>query len=64
MYYKLFCCVHQLTVDGNPLIEILSFWQHDSLPQVATAECCLCVFQKLILVGALRDVLLGLEGLR
>lgn len=51
-------------VDSDPLVQILSLRQHDSLPQVATAQRCLCVFQQLILVGALWDVLLGLEGLR
>lgn len=56
-------CIHQLTVDSNPLIEILSLRQHDSLPQVPTAQCCLSVLQQFILVGALWDVLLRLEGL-
>lgn len=48
----------------NPFIEILSFWQHDSLSQVSATQRCLCMFQQLILVGALWDVLLRLEGLR
>ncbi|KAG7223508.1 hypothetical protein INR49_015501 [Caranx melampygus] len=48
----------------NPLIEILSLWQHDSLPQIPTAQRCFSMFQQLILVGALWDVLLRLEGLR
>lgn len=50
-------------VDSNPLIEILSLRQHDSLPQIPTAQSCLGVFQQLILVGALWDVLLRPERL-
>lgn len=55
--------VHPLTVDCNPLVEILSLGQHDGLSQVAAAQRCLGVFQQLILVRALWDVLLRLEGL-
>lgn len=51
-------------VDSYPLIEILSIWQHDSLPQVPTAQRRLCMFQQLVLMGALWDVLLRLEGFR
>lgn len=50
-------------VDSDPLIEILSLGQHDSLPQVPAAQCRLSVLQQLILMGALWDVLLRLEGL-
>lgn len=50
-------------VDSNPLIKIFSLRQHDSLPQVPTAQCCLSMFQQLVLVGALWDVLLRPEGL-
>lgn len=57
-------CIESLTVDCNPFIEILSLWQHDSLSQVPAAQSCLGVFQQLILVGALWDVLFRLEGLR
>lgn len=51
-------------VDSDPLIEILSLWQHDSLPQIPTAQRRFSMFQQLVLVGALWDVLLRLEGLR
>lgn len=51
-------------VDSNPLIKILSLWQHDSLPQVPTAQCGLSMFEQLILMGPLWDVFLGLESLR
>lgn len=51
-------------VDSYPLIEILSIWQHDSLPQVPTAQRRLCMFQQLVLMGTLWDVLLRLEGFR
>ena len=52
-----------LTVDGDPLVEVLSLRQHDGLAQVPTAQRGLGVLQQLILVRALGDVLLGLEGL-
>lgn len=56
------CGTCLLTVDSNPLIEILSLRQHHSLPQVPTAQCSLGMLQQFILMGALWDVLLGLEG--
>lgn len=56
-------CSHPLTVDSNPFIEIFSFRQHHSLPQVSTAQRGLGMFQQFILMGALWDVLLWLEGL-
>lgn len=56
--------IHLLTVDSNPLIEILSFRQHDGLPQVSTSQSCFGMFEQLILVRALWDVLLRLKSLR
>ena len=51
-----------LTVDGDPLVKVLPLRQHDGLPQVPAAQRGLGVFQQLVLVRALWDVLLGLEG--
>lgn len=55
--------ISALTVDGDPLIEIFSLWQHDRLPQVPTAQRSFSMFQQFILMGALWDVFLGLESL-
>lgn len=52
-----------LTVYCDPFIEVFSIWEHDSHAQVATAQCCFGMFQQLILVRALRNVLLWLESL-
>lgn len=53
-----------LTVDSNPLVEVLPLGQHHGLPQVAAAQRGLGVFEELILVGSFRNVLLWLECFR
>lgn len=63
MHWVVFYNFTELTVDGDPLIEILSLWQHDSLSQIPTAQRCLSMFQQLVLMGSLWDVLLWFEGL-
>ncbi|MPC17845.1 hypothetical protein E2C01_010712 [Portunus trituberculatus] len=48
---------------SNPFIEVLSLRKHDSRAQVARTQRRGCMLHQVILVGALRDVLLGFEGL-
>ncbi len=50
-----------LTVDCDPLIQVFTLRQHDSHAQVSTSQRSLGMFQQLVLMRALRDILLGLE---
>lgn len=50
-----------LTVHRNPLVEVLALGQHHGLPEVAAAQRGLGVFEELVLVGSLGNVLLWLE---
>lgn len=51
------------SVDCDPLVQIFTLWQHDCHAQVSTPQCCLCMFQQLVLMGTLRDILLWFESL-
>lgn len=50
-------------VDGHPLVDVLALGQHDGQPEVARAQCGRRLTHQVVLVGALRDVLLGLKRL-
>lgn len=52
-----------LTIDGNPLVEVLTLRQHDGEAQVAGAQRGRRVPHQVVLVGALGDVFLRLECL-
>lgn len=52
-----------LTVDCDPLIEVLSLGQHDGEAQVAGAQRGRCVPHQIVLVCAFGDVFLGFERL-
>lgn len=51
-----------LTVYCDPFVQVFAIRQHDCHAQVTTPQSSLCMFQQLVLVRSLRDILLGLEG--
>lgn len=51
-----------LTVYCDPFVQVFAIRQHDCHAQVTTPQSRLCMFQQLVLVRSLRDILLGLEG--
>lgn len=50
-----------LTIHCDPLIQVFPIRQHDRHAQVPTSQCGLSMFQQLILVRSLGDILLGLK---
>lgn len=53
----------QLTVDGDPLVHVLTLRQLNGISQVPRTQSRRCMLHQVILVSSLRDVLLRLEGL-